>query len=158
LLSRANVEDVAAMTGEHRPMGYALAAVRLAWAFPWTAVGLLLGLVGLVSGGRVQRWGRTLEFHGGWLTHLLRRVPIAGGAAAMTLGHVVLARTAADLARCRSHEQVHVAQYERWGPLFVPAYLACSAWCWLRGRDAYHDNPFERAAFEGEYAAHRPPR
>jgi hypothetical protein len=143
------------MTREHRPVGFALAAAQLAWAAPWTLVGLVVGALALLSGGKVQRCGRTLEFHGGWLTHFLRRVPIAGGAAAMTLGHVVLARTAADLVRCRHHEQVHVAQYERWGLLFVPAYLACSFWCWLRGRDAYHDNPFERAAFEAEYASHR---
>jgi hypothetical protein len=47
----------------------------------------------------------------------------------------------------RRHELVHVAQYERWGPLFVPAYLACSAWMWLIGRDPYLDNPFEEEAY-----------
>ena len=35
----------------------------------------------------------------------------------------------------------------RWGLLFVPAYLACSAWLWLRGYDAYLDNPFEVEAY-----------
>ena len=68
----------------------------------------------------------------------------------MTLGHCVIARTAADLDRCRRHELVHVAQYERWGLLFVPAYFACSAWMWLRGRDPYLDNPFEEEAYGGE--------
>ncbi|HMO84113.1 MAG TPA: hypothetical protein PKC18_04240 [Lacipirellulaceae bacterium] len=53
----------------------------------------------------------------------------------------------AALEACRAHELVHVRQYERWGPLFVPAYLACSAVIWLRGGDAYLDNPFEREAF-----------
>jgi hypothetical protein len=38
---------------------------------------------------------------------------------------------------------VHVRQYERWGPLFVPAYLVSSLVLWLRGRDPYWDNPFE---------------
>jgi len=65
----------------------------------------------------------------------------------MTLGHVVIARTQADLDRSRRHELVHVAQYERWGILMVPAYLACSTWLWLRGYDAYFDNPFEAEAY-----------
>jgi hypothetical protein len=68
----------------------------------------------------------------------------------MTLGHVVIARTRDDLERSRRHELIHVAQYERWGPLFVPAYLACSAWQWARGRDAYLDNPFEEEAYRSE--------
>ena len=121
--------------------------IRLLWAFPWTLLGLSIGLIALATGGRAQRAGRVLEFHGGLLQRLLRRVPIAGGASAMTLGHVVIARTKADLDRSRRHELVHVAQYERWGLLFVPAYLACSAWMWLRGYDAYLDNPFEVEAY-----------
>jgi hypothetical protein len=54
----------------------------------------------------------------------------------------------------RAHERVHVAQCERWGPLFVPAYLAAGAWAWARGRHPYFDNPFEREAFaaaRGDY-------
>jgi len=120
------------------------------WALPWTLLGLVLGLAALASGGGGRRVGRVLEFHGGVLNRLLRRVPIAGGAAAMTLGHCVIARTAADLDHSRRHELVHVAQYERWGPLFVPAYLACSAWQWIRGRNAYLDNPFEEEAYGAE--------
>ncbi len=37
-------------------------------------------------------------------------------------------------------------QYQRWGPLFLPAYLFASAWQLVRGRHAYRDNPFERDA------------
>ena len=122
----------------------------IAWTLPWTLLGLLLGLAALASGGGAKRVGRVLEFHGGVLNRFLRWVPIAGGAAAMTLGHCVIARTLADLEYSRRHELVHVAQYERWGPLFVPAYLACSAWQWLRGRDAYLDNPFEEEAYRLE--------
>jgi hypothetical protein len=125
-------------------------SLLLLWALPWTLLGLLLGLVALATGGGWQRVGRVLEFHGGSLRRLLRHVPIAGGAAAMTLGHVVLARTSADLDKSRRHELIHVAQYERWGPLFVPAYFACSGWMWLRGRDAYFDNPFEEEAYRRE--------
>src|SRR5947208_1088954 len=85
--------------------------LRLVWALPWTLGGLILGLAALATGGRCQRVGRVLEFHGGALQWLLKRVPICGGAAAMTLGHVVVARTKADLDRSRPHELVHVAQY-----------------------------------------------
>jgi len=126
--------------------------LALVWASPWTMLGVLIGLAARASGGGCQRVGRVLEFHGGIIDRVLRWVPIAGGAAAMTLGHSVLARTKADLDRSRRHELVHVAQYERWGPLFVPAYLFCSAWCWLRGRDPYLDNPFEEEAYGSESA------
>lgn len=120
-------------------------ALRILWASPWSLVGVGLGLGGLATGARMARQGLTLEFTGGGLAWLLERgTPI--GAIAITLGHVVLARsqTAAELAR--AHERVHVEQYERWGPLFVPAYFLCSAWLWLRGARPYLDNPFERDA------------
>ena len=94
-----------------------------------------------------------LEAHGpalAWmLTHL---VPLSGGATAMTFGHIVLARDAQSLDDTRAHERVHVRQCERWGPLFVPAYLIASLFAVLRGRHHYFDNPFEREA----YVASRP--
>jgi hypothetical protein len=118
------------------------------WALPWTALGLAAGAVGLATGGRVQRCGGTIEFHGGFIDRLLEHMPGSGcGAIGMTLGHVVLGRNDAALEICRCHELVHVRQYERWGPLFVPAYLLCSALIWARGGDAYRDNPFEREAY-----------
>jgi len=43
---------------------------------------------------------------------------------------------------------VHVRQYERWGPLFGPAYLGCSLVLWLMGKRAYRDNPFEVEAYD----------
>jgi hypothetical protein len=129
-----------------------LLTLGIAWALPWTLLGLTAGLLGLFTGGSVQRVGKVIEFHGGLIDRVLHWVPIAGGASAMTLGHCVLGRTKADLVRSRRHELVHVAQYERWGPLFVPVYLACSAWLWLRGRDSYHDNPFEIEAYGAERA------
>jgi hypothetical protein len=131
-------------------MSRILLSLAILWALPWTLLGLLAGGLAVVSGGGVQRVGRVLEFHGGWLAHILGWAPIVGGASAMTLGHCVIARTQADLVRCRRHELVHVAQYERWGPLFVPAYFACSAWMWLRGRDSYLDNPFEVEAYSSD--------
>jgi hypothetical protein len=124
-----------------------LLTLQILWAAPWTMLGLSFGAAALVTGGGCQRVGRVLEFHGGLLRWLLMRVPISGGAAAMTLGHVVIARTKECLDRSREHELVHVGQYERWGLLFVPVYLGCSAWLWLRGYDAYLDNPFEEEAY-----------
>ena len=53
----------------------------------------------------------------------------------------------AALDRSRAHERVHVRQCERWGPLFIPAYLLASAVLWCQGRDFYEENPFEREAY-----------
>ncbi len=102
--------------------------------------------------GARPRWvGHTLEVSGGRLAQWM-----AGhgpfGVVAITLGHVILGRDESTLQVLRAHEQVHVRQYERWGPLFVPAYLANSAWQWLRGRHPYLDNRFERQARAGEDA------
>ena len=102
----------------------------------------------MLTGGRVRRCGHTLEFWGGGLAPLLRKFPIVAGAAAVTFGHVVLAQGEDEMNECREHELVHVRQYERWGPIFIPAYLGCSVAMWLRGKDPYRDNPFEREAFE----------
>lgn len=60
---------------------------------------------------------------------------------------MVLGRDPSCLERCRRHERVHVRQYARWGPFFLPAYLLSSFWQWLRGRDPYRDNAFERQAY-----------
>ena len=116
------------------------------WAAPATVLGLLLALLAL-RGGRVAVRDGVLEAHGPlvrWaLTHL---TIIRGGVAAITFGHVVLGRDSDALEWSRTHERVHVAQYERWGPFFLPAYVAASLWAFLRGGDFYLDNVFERAA------------
>jgi len=118
-------------------------AFCLLWAAPNSLLGLLLGLVWWLAGASAQRVDGVLELvlpdarksasPGHW------RLPFA----AITLGHVVLAVDAREMRRWRAHERVHVAQYERWGPLFLPAYLASSLWQWFRGRRAYWDNRFE---------------
>ena len=64
---------------------------------------------------------------------------------AITFGHVILCVDHAD-ERLLAHEMVHVRQYERWGPLFIPVYLAASGFAKARGGRAYADNPFELAA------------
>lgn len=117
--------------------------LRYLWAGPTTVIGLVLATAGLRH-GRVALVDGVIEAHGPVLRWALSRlIPIPGGAAAITLGHVVLGRDAQSLECTRAHERVHVAQYERWGPLFVPAYAAASLWAFACGRHAYLDNRFE---------------
>jgi len=80
----------------------------IVWASPYTLLGLLLGGVGLCTGGRVQVRGRVLEFCGGGVKWLLQRFFFGQGAMAFTLGHTVLGQTAAALDVARKHELVHV--------------------------------------------------
>lgn len=125
-----------------------LIALAVVWASPWSLLGVALGLVNVASGGTWRLRGRVLEFEGWFLRWLLNRAPLIGGASAMTLGHTVIARGQDELDRTREHEFVHVQQYERWGPLFVPAYFTAAFYQWLRGRHPYWDNPFEKEAYE----------
>lgn len=83
---------------------------------------------GALDGGRVgrrhvrsgHRWRLSTDRShvgirgGGCLPALLKRVPLAQGALAITLGHVVLARSRQELVVVRSHEWIHVLQYEKW--------------------------------------------
>ena len=118
------------------------------WVFPGTFVGLTFSALALLTGGKAKVVSGVLETHGGLVTHILKRGNIwVGPISAITLGHVVLGCDEATLLRTRRHERVHVRQYERWGPFFIPAYLACSAWVGWRGFHAYLDNPFEVEAY-----------
>ena len=125
--------------------------LRYLWAGPATLVGLGFAVLGRATGGRVRRVDGVVEAHGGAVTWLLRRaVPLQNGALALTLGHVVLGRDAATLDRTRRHERVHVAQFERWGFFFFPAYGLATLAAWARGQRPYRDNAFERAAYDAE--------
>ena len=120
--------------------------VRYVWASPVTLLGLALAALALRR-GRLQVVGGIVEAHGPWLRWLLATcVPLPGGATAMTLGHTVIAQDQRALDLSRAHERVHVRQYERWGPLFLPAYLVASVWAGLSGGHYYADNMFERDA------------
>jgi hypothetical protein len=122
--------------------------LRYIWASPNTLLGLLWAIAARLTGGGVSSHSGVIEAHGGLAASVLRRLPfVRGGAAAITLGHVVLARTPEELDRTRAHERVHVRQYETWGPLFLPAYLGASLISAWRGLDPYLDNAFEEEAY-----------
>ena len=123
-----------------------LTAWAYVWASPASAIGICIGGVGLLTGGGYQIRRGALEFYGGAVTWLLRRLWIP--ARAMTLGHTIVGQSLCDLDVTRDHEHVHIRQYARWGPFFIPAYLLCSLTLWLRGRNPYLDNPFEAEAFD----------
>lgn len=119
-----------------------------AWASPNTAVGLAFGLLAILFGARTRVEQGTLEFSGGSLGALFAAPWLACPFRAVTLGHVILATDAETLDCARAHEQVHVRQYEQWGPLFLPAYAASSLWQLACGRHCYRDNWFERQAYD----------
>lgn len=121
--------------------------LRYIWSFPTTVFGLLFIPLALISKGNLKIVAGVLEIHGGLVAAFLRKgVPLPCGAAALTLGHIVLGRDPASLDATRRHERVHVRQCELWGPVFLPAYCAASLWALLQGKDPYRDNYFERRA------------
>lgn len=120
--------------------------VRVLWASPNSLIGLLLAGLFLLAGAQWRRVDGVLEVA---LKHRAAARPCVGWRlpfTAITFGHVVLGVSARELDHLRAHEHTHVRQYERWGPLFLPAYLLAGAWQWTCGRRAYRDNPFEVAA------------
>ncbi len=121
------------------------------WASPNTILGVLIGLCVLAFGGRVRTISGVIEFSSKLLDRLLVKMPSCLRFCAITLGHVVVGVNEAELNRVRPHEHVHVRQYERWGPFFLPAYLLSSLWQLLRGRSAYRDNIFEKEAYDVEH-------
>jgi len=120
-------------------------AILYLWAIPNTLLGLLPAPIVWMQGGHICAVDGVIEISGGAATWLLKRFPVSPSA--MTLGHVVWGRDTLQLERTRAHERVHVRQYERWGPFFIPAYLGASLYLKIRGCDAYYDNPFEREAY-----------
>jgi hypothetical protein len=126
---------------------------RYLWASPNTALGLLFAASAIPVADGLRAVDGVLEAHSPLIAFLLRRCTLLrGGAAAITLGHVVLGHDLDALRVSREHEHVHVRQYERWGPFFIPAYLAASVWAFVNGRGAYAGNRFEREAWRHEAA------
>ena len=124
-----------------------LQALGIAWAVPYTALGLVAGAASVAMGGHMHLSRRdfAIVFH---------KVPWGPGGA-LTLGNVILHTgdtldsscvTYAHRARHREeptimigdHERAHVFQYMVLGPLFLPIYLLCGG--------VSVRNPFERAA------------
>jgi hypothetical protein len=124
-----------------------------AWTAPNTALGLAFVGLARATGGKAHVKQGVVEAYGGALPLVLRWLLVPHGAAAVTLGHTVLARDDRCLARFRRHEHEHVAQYERWGPFFLPAYFAASLAAIMRGGHPYRDNAFEVAARAAECLA-----
>lgn len=118
-------------------LGDLLPAARSLWGYVWAGPNSLVGLAGaLTTRTRPVRWRGVLLFEdaNSGLARFLRW----RGFAAITLGHVIVAnRPLSD--GLLAHELEHVAQAERWGPLYYPAYLLGSVL-------GYRRNPFERAA------------
>jgi hypothetical protein len=117
-------------------------AAAYLWASPNTCVGIAAGLL---LGGRFKVVDGVVEIHGKRVAKLLNRLWVP--AAAITLGHAVLGQSDRWLLRTRTHERVHVRQYERWGPFFIPAYLIASIILYAQGKDGYRGNPFEIEAY-----------
>ncbi len=126
-------------------MRFCIRIACYAWPLPYTLLGVAIGL--LLS-GRFQWVDGVIEIHGPRIAAVLSRLYVP--ALALTLGHVVFGQTQSALDSTRSHERVHVCQYERWGIVFVPAYLAASAFLLLRGRHGYLENPFELEAYAND--------
>jgi hypothetical protein len=122
--------------------------VKLLWAAPCSAVGIVLTAVLLALGGKAKWSSGALE-----VTYrhslascgtLASKLPFRG----IVFGHVILAVTREELKTIGPHERVHVAQYERWGPLFFLVYGASSVWQLVKGRSPYWYNYFEVQARE----------
>lgn len=122
--------------------------VRL-WAAPVTLVGLLLTLPVIVGPYRAhfQICNGNVEVFGAKLPTWITRWSFFQRLNAITLGHVILARHGKALNACREHEQVHVQQTERWGPLFPLLYVGAGLISLARGTGWYEGNYFERQAF-----------
>ncbi|MGE0085897.1 MAG: hypothetical protein AB7S75_15930 [Desulfococcaceae bacterium] len=105
----------------------------------------------LGHGGNI-RWIRgVVEVSSPFIAKFLKHcIPVAGGASAMTLGHIIIGRDMDCLDSARIHELVHVRQCEKWGLFFIPAYFTATFIAFCKGRDPYLGNVFEREAYEKE--------
>jgi len=113
------------------------------WASPVTLVGLLLALLGSITGGSASLRGGIVEVCGGLPGWLMRGGRFWHGGAAMTLGHVILARDRDCLARSRAHEWYMYVSSNVGDRCCCPVYWSIAGWLWLRRRDPYLDHPLE---------------
>lgn len=121
-------------------------ALKYLWPLPVTAAGLVIVGITRLTGGSARIVGGVVEAWGGfgaWILECMFRRK----ASCMTVGHVIIGLNEEYLERARGHEHVHVRQYEKWGALFVPLYIASSLLAWFQGKHYYRDNVFEREAY-----------
>ena len=129
----------------------AVRAVRLAWRM---LPGDLLGLM-VMRGSGIPKPNRTAAE--GDVTALLVEDPRVGRYLdtglmpiyAQTVGRYVFCRVPID-DRILAHEMEHVRQWQRLGPLYLPAYFASSGLALLRGLHPYGANRYEEAARQRE--------
>ena len=107
-----------------------MSALGKIWASPYTALGVAVGAIAVMLGARAQFGRNALEFLDNPFIAFV-------GKAAITLGntiHYAPGRAPEDRVRrydragivtLGEHERAHTLQYERWGPLFLPVYVAC---------------------------------
>lgn len=138
----------------HAAMRKVLWLVGYLWAFPVTALGLLLAMLF----ARLDSVDEEYVLHfvvqpGGPLAWYVRRFRIT----AFTLGAVVTYAGADGPRQVRlaRHERAHVIQTLVLGPLFLPLYALSSLWQLVRGRHPYHDNWFEVRARAAEVPGYR---
>lgn len=128
--------------------------LRYLWALPATLVGLVLGTIAYLLGATAHVRNGVLEVAGGRLIRVVSAIPCLKHVLALTLGHVVIGISHALLDEERPHEHAHVRQYERWGVLLFPLYIASSLAQIVRGGHPYRDNRFERQAFRAADNGH----
>ncbi len=118
--------------------------LKLLWRYLWAGPNTMLGLAAAAASASLPTLAHGIllcRSNRGFANWFLTR----RGYCAITLGHLVLVTSQAS-PQIMDHEMVHVRQSERWGPLFVPAYLTGMVIARVQGRDPYLDNSFELEA------------
>lgn len=128
-----------------------LTVLRYLWPGLITLLFLPLAPLARWTGGDFAWHSGVLEVWGGVVGKTLERGwPLFGSVAAITLGHVVAGASHECIESTRTHERVHVRQFERWGLIFPLAYAAAGTWQLIKGKRWYWDNPFEQEARAAE--------
>ena len=109
-------------------------ALGFIWTLPNTLLGLLAGVL-TFQAPRVQEGALVFDRAPRGLTWLLLRM----NRSAMTVGFVIVSARPLN-PTALAHERHHIRQYCRWGPLFIPVYVA------LAVPYGYWRHPFEIAA------------
>jgi len=108
--------------------------LRYTWALPATAIGLVFIVFAVCAGATIRFVDGAIEVAGGKAIQFVSLLPGPTKFVAITFGHVIIGVDHVVLHRVRSHEHVHVQQYERWGvgacfsfhSMSVPVLCNCS--------------------------------